>query len=84
MSIYMDISASLEDPLSDLYAIFPYLVFDDSASCIFADCEGVNIYQICVKIETCQRGDPLVPRDCEVAYADSMINDLDAECSNSA
>ena len=52
-------------PPSDLYVVFPYLVFDGSAGFICADCEGVSICQICAKIEACRRGDPPVPKDCE-------------------
>ena len=31
-----------------------------------------------------RREDPLVPRDCDVACANSMINDLAVECQDSA
>ena len=54
VSTCMEIFASLEDPLSDLYAAFPYLVFDDSAGFICTDCDSVSICQICAKIEACQ------------------------------
>ena len=84
MSTCIEISASLEDHLSGLYASFPYLVFDDSTSFICVDCEGVSICQICAEIEAYWRGDPLVPRDHEVACADNMIDDLAAECQDSA
>ena len=80
MSTCMEIFASSKDPLSYLYVAFPYLVFDDSASFICVDCEGISICQICDEIEACQRRDPLVPRDCEAACADSMIDDLVAKC----
>ena len=53
VSICMEISASLEDPLSDLYVAFPYLVFDDSAGFICTDCDSVSICQICAEIEAC-------------------------------
>ena len=43
MSTCMKIPASLEDSLSDLFAIFPYLVFNESASFICANYEGVSI-----------------------------------------
>ena len=84
MSTCMEIFASSKDPLSDLYAIFPYLIFDDSASFICNNCDSVSICQICAEIKACQRGDALVPRDCDVACADNMIDDLAMECQDSA
>ena len=80
MSACMEISTSLEDPLSDLYTPFCYLVFDDSIGFICVDCEGVIICQICDEIEACRRRYPLVLRDCEAACADSMIDDLATKC----
>ena len=53
VSTCIEISASLEDPLSDLYAVFPYLVFDDSDGFIFAGCDSVSICQIYAEIEAC-------------------------------
>ena len=84
MSTCMEIFASSKDPLSDLYAIFPYLIFDDSASFICNNCDSVSICQICAEIKACQRGDALVPRDYDVACADNMIDDLAMECQDSA
>ena len=84
VSTCMDISASSEDPLSDLYAAFPYLVFDDSASFICTECDSVSIYQICAEIKACRRGDPPVPRYCDVACAASMTDDLAMEYQDSA
>ena len=84
VSTCMKIFASSEDPLSGLYVAFPYLVFNDSVGFICANCEGDSICQICAKIEACRRGDPLVPRDCDVACANSMIDDLAVECQDSA
>ena len=67
MSTCMDISTSLEDPMSDLSAEFPELtVVDTFAGFTCADCEGEYICPVCAEIEACLRGDPLMPEDGEI------------------
>ena len=47
MSTCIEISASSEDLLSDLYAIFLYLVFNDFTGFICADCDMLAYANMC-------------------------------------
>ena len=63
-STYIEISASLEDPLCDLLAKFPKLIIVNTfAGFTCADCEGEYICPVYAEIEACLRGDPLMPED---------------------